>query len=527
MTYSKAMAAVFARQANAEYLIDDVTGRRFNYGDWLALAERMADGLADRGIGRGDRVAMVLPNCWEFAAFYFACLLRGAAAAPINPDLGDETIEYLISHIAPGLVLTSTDPVGSLGEALRGQVSCAVEAVVLESVVLETNDGDIPAFDPGSLAEAGGAASADPWRNVDDEAVFSICFTSGTTERPKGVAHYVGGLLGNATAFNEVYGFDGGTRMAHYFPMAYMAGFLNTLLSPCMAGGSVLLTGKFGPMTPLKFWRTLRQHDANTLWVSPTMLSAVMALDRDPDTAEGVGGHIKTICVGTAPLPASLKTTFEDRYGVTLNESYGSSELLYITAVSDSDRQSPGTVGVPLRGVVARIVDHQGNDQPADHEGEIRLRSDYSFAGYVDYANGRVEPYAAQSWFHTGDSGHLDPAGRLFVTGRIKDIIIKGGINVSPRAIEEILHRHPQVQHVAVVGVPHEFFGEDIVAAIVVSEQTPGNSVDLAKELQDICRSRLSEVEVPSRIEFLKELPLSSTGKVQKAELRRYLANGT
>ena len=110
--------------------------------------------------------------------------------------------------------------------------------------------------------------------------------------------------------------------------------------------------------------------------------------------------------------------------------------------------------------------------------------------------------------------------------GKLSMELLDQGKRVS-RAIEEILHRHPQVQHVAVVGVPHEFFGEDIVAAIVVSEQTPGNSVDLAKELQDICRSRLSEVEVPSRIEFLKELPLSSTGKVQKAELRRYLANGT
>lgn len=502
---SDAIRAVFAARRDHVYLIDHTAKREFTFGQWLDVTTALAAELARSGIAKGDRVALLLPNSWELAAFYFACLGMGAVAMPLNPQTAADTRNYLLRNTGPRAIVGGADLDPAEVPGCIG-LTCSLDIRPLKDASI------VPAALLGARP-AGGLLPA-----LRDDNLFSITFTSGTTERPKGVAHYVSGLFGNAHAFNRLYGFDERTRIAHLFPMTYMAGFLNTLLSPFIAGGSTVLLGQFGPTTALDFWTPLRTHQVNTLWVSPTMLSGVLKLDRDPAGRNWAAANIGTVCVGTAPLPYQLKADFEAAYGVRLYESYGSSELLYVTAMGPADPYVPGAVGRPVDGVTVRIVDQDGAAVAAEGTGEILLQSRHAFAGYWDYAVGAVEPFGRDTWFPTGDAGKLVD-GRLYITGRLKDLIIRGGANVSPRAIEEVLHRHPDVVAAAVVGVPDSFYGEDVLA-VVQPVAMPADPAPFIKELQALCRKGLSDVEMPRRFELIAEMPRNANGKVLKTDLR-------
>lgn len=313
--------------------------------------------------------------------------------------------------------------------------------------------------------------------------------------------------------------------MLHVFNMAYMAGFLNTLLCPFMAGGSVVLSRAFDARTMLRFWEPAIAHSTNTLWLAPTMLTALLRFDRNPAGAEFSREHVKTVCVGTAPLPSSTKREFEDRYGVTVLESYGLSELLLLTSDSKRHPVAAGSVGRPLAEVEIKIVDDGGNGLPSGEDGEVLVRTPQAMSGYIDAESREMIALDPAEWFPSGDIGHLSEAGDLFITGRKKDLIIRGGMNISPRRIEDILLEHPAVAEVSVVGVEHEFYGEEVVAAIRLLSGHRLDDVRSALEL--VCKSHLSAVSMPNRFVEVSEFPMSVTGKVQKAKLARALSSNS
>lgn len=468
-------------------------------------------------------MAILLENSAEFAILYFACLYLGAVAVPINTQLHREEIDFILRLAGARLIAHSKKSL-KLFDAVELETSGSSLFLISEGANREGTTGEFAGW-----SASGRSHAVDPgWRplqGVDSSDLLSITFTSGTTSAPKGVAHRIESLLGNARWIHETLGFSNDDRMLHVFNMAYMAGFLNTLLCPFMAGGSVVLARAFDARSMLRFWEPAIAHGANALWLAPTMLTALLRFDRNPAGAEYSREHVKTVCVGTAPLASSTKREFEERYGVTVLESYGLSELLLLTSNSERHPIVKGSVGRPLAEVEIKIVDDGGNALSSGEDGEILVCTPQAMAGYIDADKREMIPLDPDEWFPSGDIGHLSEAGELFITGRKKDLIIRGGVNISPRRIEDVLLEHPAVSEVAVVGVDHEFYGEEVVAAIRPVE---GHSLDdLRSSLESLCKSHLSAVSTPNRFVEVDEFPISVTGKVQKRKLSKLLSSSS
>jgi acyl-CoA synthetase (AMP-forming)/AMP-acid ligase II len=507
---AQVVASLFTRQSDRTFLIELSTGRRLTYAAFLDLALRAAALLRDAGVGRHERVVLILENSSDFAALYFGCLLSGVVAVPVNPLLHASEVDFIVSHAGGKQIIHSPATKKLLPKTLPCPSLCLVP---LQERTGDANEGQ-------TLEALAPLAAAPLLESIDAEALFSITFTSGTSALPKGVAHRVGSLLDNARVFNELLGLTEDHRFLHVMTMGYMAGFLNTLLCPFMAGASVVLAPAFNPQTPFRFWVGVREHQANTFWLSPTMAAALVALDRDPAGPAYAREHLRVVSVGTAPLSLRIRRDFERKYGVPLLESYGLSELLLLTSNTPQGPRLEGSVGQLLPGVEVRIVDEQGAETTGD--GEICVRTPHVTAGYLDYATGNPTPFDRAAWFPTGDVGHLDAAGQLFITGRKKDLIIRGGVNISPRAIEEVLLEHPAIEQIAVVGLPHPFYGEEVVAAVILR---PGRALDQERDsLKASCAARLSATSVPARFVQLDALPMSANGKVQKNILRERLS---
>ncbi len=342
-------------------------------------------------------------------------------------------------------------------------------------------------------------------------------FTSGTTSLPKGVCHNFESLLANAEAFNRVAGLDADVRMLHVMPTGYMAGLLNTFLSPLIAGGSVVLGEVFDARSAMGFWNIAQQHQVNALWLSPTMAATLTALSRGDAIPAWTCANVRHVFVGTAPLHPATRSAFRERFGVDCLESYGMTECMFVSVNPPAIQNPNGSVGLLLPGVEGETRTADGTALPAGSEGDLWLRSAYALTGYLDGSTGEPTPaVSVNRWLDTGDIGRLDADGRMTITGRRKDLIIRGGTNVSPKAVEDTLLGFPGVRDAAVVGVPHPYWGEEVVAYLIVE---PGVTLD-DSALRDYCATRMNADAVPSRCTFLTEFPQSSSGKVQKHLLR-------
>lgn len=512
---------VLHERRDAVFLVDGQTASTLTYGECGAIAARLASELARRGAGRGDRVALVLNNSLECALLYFACLLGGAVVVPVAPTLHRREVDAILQIARPSLVIDSPSTLDAFDRTLLpvGTAFWRVAPAAERRAPIDPHQ--LESWSVGDPLPA--SAAWEPRRTASPEDLFSINFTSGTTSLPKGVAHSVGGLIGNAISFNEALSIGASRRFLHVFPMAYMAGFLNTLLCPFMAGASVVVDGPFGARHALRFWSSVRRHHVDTLWLAPTMIAAILGADRDPAAPEYCRQFIRTISVGTAPVSRSLKDAFERRYGVELLESYGLSELLFVTTNSPRTARCKGSGGRPLPGVELRVAAEDGGIAAAGADGELQVRTPFAMVGYLD-AHTSQPHVSTDEWFSTGDLGHLSPDGDVFITGRKKDLIIRGGVNVSPRAIEDVLMEHAAVAQVAVLGMAHEFHGEEIVAVVKMKD---GHT--LGSELSSLfacCSGRLSAVAVPSRFIEVQEFPVTVSGKIQKNRLRQDLMTG-
>lgn len=507
MNVFAAISSVIAENSERLFLIDALGERRFSYGEFHRHVCHFASLLEEYGVERGDRVVLLLPNSAELAMLYFACLYRQAVAVPVNPASHAREVGVAIASAQPRLVVLSPSTA-----ALQAQCGELRSAYVMP---------------PGETASEGGRTTwtlqdatgeLPPVPALAEEDLFAITFTSGTTGLPKGVCHTVGSLFGAAVAFNGAHGFDGDSRFFHTLPMTYMAGFLNTLLCPFLAGGSVVVAPAFNAPLALRYWELAARYEANTLWLVPTIAMTLLQLDRGEVGACLCREKIRTACIGTAPLPAKLKRGFEHRYGIALQESYGLSETLFVASNTTERPFQPGSVGPLLDGVTVVALDEDGAPLPIESEGELSIRAPWHFQGYFDPQTGKPDAASRQPWFRSGDVGYLDAQGYLFITGRKKDLIIRGGVNLSPHSIESVLEEHSAITQSAVVGVPHEFYGEEVVAFVKLAA-----GASLAACEQDLlmhCKQNLSPASIPSRFLALDEFPLGSTGKIQKDRLR-------
>jgi long-chain acyl-CoA synthetase len=469
MTASDKLNAIFADRWDEPALICDL--RQFTYCELYCHAAGIAAWMAEQGCRAGDTVALRLPNGWPFAVTYLSCLIGCYKIVPVNPELNSVDQAYIISRTQPSILIEDQ-------HLLTELPTLAVEA---------------PDF------------------IYPDEIVAAIFFTSGTTGKPKGVCHSLDSLVGNALRFNETLGIDANVRQYHVLPMAYMAGFLNTLLSPWLAGGVVLLGPRFRPSDALRFWQRPIQWNANSIWLTPTLAAVLARMSRDPEVASQVGRSLRHIFCATAPLPEATRKAFYEVFGSPLQESYGMSEVLLVAAQTREEAKCVASVGRLLPGV--KISYRNVTDLCTE---ELVIHTPWALKGYL-LEDRELSPLLNDGGMPSGDQCSVEGL-QLVITGRLKDLIIRGGLNVSPIAVEEVILREDGVEEVAVVGLPHDFWGEIIVACMVAKrdEDLP----ILLEAIQSRCTLELVEGMRPDRYIWLENLPHASTGKVQKHVLR-------
>ena len=511
MTIRETIMNVIARHEAETFLVDAITNREITYGAFHRRVCALVAELRRRDVVKGDRVAVMVPNCCELAVLYFACVYLGAIIVPVNPGLSPSDVRFILSSCKPMLCVASP-PHRDAVQAQHSNVTTL--AIAHEAVAGDRADGIVI----DALAEPSGFV---PLENAEYDDLAVIMYTSGTTAKPKGLAHKIGSMLRNAMAFAEFQGIDHNTRFYLTLSMSYMGGLYNLLILPFLCGASVVVDHVFDARSSLHFWEKAKSNKANALWFVPTVMSILLRMDRGRTGEEFCRASVRHAFVGFAPLPLKVKNEFEARYGVRLVENYGLSETLFVTARSVAGPEGQGYVGEPLPGVRLRTVDQNGETLAPGMDGEVQILTPDLMAGYLD-SEGRLVEFDASAWFSTGDVGNLDRNGSLSITGRKKDIIIRGGVNISPAAIEESLIRIPGIADVAVVSIPHALYGEDIVAVLKLDAGVELESV--LGELVSHARVNLAQHQQPARYIAIDEFPRTANGKVQKARIRELVA---
>ncbi|GAA1995797.1 class I adenylate-forming enzyme family protein [Microbacterium pumilum] len=454
----------------------------------LAAVRQVAGALTDRGIGRGDVVAVLLPNRVDLILVLLAAWRIGAVVTPINPVLGSAEVSYQLTDASAKLIVAET----------------------------ELDDADVPTLTLGAIhAAAPSAASVMDGLGADDLAL--LIYTSGTTGSPKGVMLTHGNLDAMTSSFIEWFELDERDHSLLVLPLFHANGIVLGTLSPLRAGGQVTIAGRF---TKDRFFADVERF-------RPTFFSAVPAIyailntladDVHPDTSS-----LRFAVCGAAPMPAEAIRRFEDRFSVALVEGYGLSETTTASTINPlRGLRKPGTVGLPLPGQRVEVVDEAGDPVPVGERGEVVIAGPVVMAGYL----GRPDDTArtvVDGWLHTGDIGRFDEDGYLQIVDRIKDMIIRGGENVYPKEIENAFYSHPDVHEVAVVGGPHDVFGEVPVAFVVIRDGADVSTSDLSHHVAQF----LAAFKRPARIILVAEIPKNPVGKIDKPGLRRSLYERT
>ena len=485
--------------------------RRLTYRALDRAASRLAAGLAARGIGPGSIVALACPNVPAFPTAYFAILKTGATMLPVSLLLKADEIAYMLRHARAAAFLchvgSPTAPIGPEGLAAFERVeSCGLFAWIATEDGARPADGH-PALD--DLAEGDGFFDTVN-RSAADTAV--VVYTSGTTGRPKGAELTHANLLIHALMIrnNGVWGSDEVLLVA--LPLFHIFGQVCQMAAGLSGGATLVLVPKFDAGTVL---RLIEREGVTRFSGVPTMYWAMLTHAEKEEIGAEAFASIRGITSGGASMPVDIMRRFDARFGTEIREGYGLSETSpAATTHAPGMPRKPGSVGTPLWGVQVRIVDDDGVELPRGERGEVVVRGHCVMKGYLNDPQATEEAFRG-GWFHTGDIGLLDADGYLFIVDRKKEMIIRNGMNVYPREVEEILITHPEISLVAVIGVPHEEHGQEVKAVAV---RVPGAAV-CESSLIAWAREQMGAHKYPRIVEFRDALPMNATGKILKREL--------
>jgi long-chain acyl-CoA synthetase len=482
-----------------EYDATIYDGRTYTNRELFEAGRRLASALTGLGIGPGDRVAVMLPNCPEVGICYGGILRMGGVVVPLLFLLATEELQHILADSEAKAIITSPEFVA---KALDAAAACTSPPTVI--LTGGTADGTL------SFEELLAGASADaPLAERDDADPALFMYTSGTTGRPKGVVLTHGNMLHQAEAVHEISELDRTAMALAVMPLAHAGGLVGWVAGTKNGARSVLMRW----FDPELFCRNVQEYGVVATSLVPTMAALLLnhpAIDSyDLSTLEQVA-------FGASPAPVELIHAFERKTGASVRMVYGLTEAApIVTADRVSSKRKDGSSGFALPGVEIAIRDPNDDDVPTGELGEICVRGPNVMAGY----HGLPEETARtvrNGWLHTGDIGYLDDEGYLFVVDRVKDLIIRGGLNVYPHDVEEVLAAHPGVAEVAVVGVPDPTYGEEVEAYVVRRIGTDATE----EELLAHCRERLAKYKTPRRIAFVPDLPRNQVGKVLKRVLR-------
>ncbi len=477
----------------------EADSRRFTYAEFAAAVDRAARLLTAKGVGKGDVVSLLMPNGVEYIVAYFACWQIGALAGPVNSLLKEQEISFVLSDSETKTLLVHSDFLPTI-DSIRSELPGLREVVPFDDEAAAGKEfkDDVNTANLG-LSDI----------NRDSDAI--IIYTSGTTGKPKGCLLTHGNLIANARQISEWLGFTKDDRLLTIMPLFHMNAVSVTTMSALYAGGSTVVSPKFSAS---RFWKIISDYEITSFGSVATMLS--MLLTTYP---EGVPKDLQTeqlrfaMC-GSAPVPAEVMKRFEKTFNCLVIEGYGLSESTCRSTFNPPDQERrPGSCGKPI-GNEMRVVDEEDREVTDGELGEIVLRGENILKGY--YRNPEATATAFRNgWFHTGDIGYRDKDGFFYIVDRKSDMIIRGGENIYPREIDEVLYQHPSVASAAAVGVPDQLYGEEVAAFIVLREGREATE----EEIIAFCRARLADYKCPKTVRFVSEIPKGPTGKLLKREL--------
>jgi acyl-CoA synthetase (AMP-forming)/AMP-acid ligase II len=474
------------------------------YGALRALVAKTIADMNRMGIGRHDRVAIVLPNGPEMATAFIA-VAAGATTAPLNPGYKAEEFRFYLEDLNAKALFVEA---GSESPAIEVATSMGVPVLEL------TTSSEDPAgmFEISCDAAAGLAPSSGP-AGVDD--IGLVLHTSGTTSRPKIVPLSQTNICASAQHIGAILALTPADRCVNIMPLFHIHGLIAAVLSSLAAGGSTYCTPGFDALRVFRWF-----EDAAPSWYTavPTMHQAIVArAARNADTLAAM--DLRFIRSSSSSLPPQVMASLEDTFGCPVIESYGMTEAAHQMASNPLPpaARKPGSVGIAA-GPEVEIMDDGGNILAHGETGEIVIRGPNVTAGYEANDKANAEAFT-NGWFRTGDQGQFDDEGYLSITGRLKEIINRGGEKISPREVDEILLDHPAVAQALTFAYPHDKLGEEVGTVVVLKEDQEADE----KSIRDFAAQQLADFKVPRKVIFLEEIPKGATGKLQRIGLHAKL----
>ena len=448
--------------------------------------------LRDLGVGPGDRVGIMLPNIPQFPILYYGVLHAGGIVVPMNPLFKEREVEYYLTD-SGAKVLFAWD--GVADQAQPGAEAAGAAYEVVDAGFMQRLASHAPAPEVVDRAP-------------DDTAV--LLYTSGTTGKPKGAELTHSNLLSNVTTCVGL--FDGTSDDVIFggLPLFHSFGQMCGLNAAVTCGATLTLIPRFDPTKALE---VLQRDKVTIMQGVPTMY---VALVQHPEHGSYDTSSLRLSVSGGASLPVEILRGFEKEFDAILLEGYGLSETSPVASFNHPDRErKAGSIGTPIKDVEMRLVDQDWHDVPAGEIGEIAIKGPNVMKGYWQRPDATAE-VIRDDWFRTGDLAKVDEEGYYFIVDRAKDMIIRGGYNIYPREVEEVLYEHPAVAEAAVVGVPDPEYGEEVGAAITLK---PGASAT-SEEIQQFVKDRIAAYKYPRVVWFLADgLPKGPTGKILKREI--------
>jgi len=492
--------------------------RRFSYRELAALADRIAVGLARLGVGRNDVVAMQLPNWWQFSLLYLACSRIGAVLNPLMHIFRERELSFMLRHGEAKVLVVPKVFRGFDHEAMARGLKADLPALQRIVVVDGGGEDDFDALlaAPAWEDEPDATAILTRHRPGPDD-VTQLIYTSGTTGEPKGVMHSANTLMANIRPYAQRLKLGAGDVVLMASPMAHQTGFMYGLMMPIVLRAGVVLQDVWDPGRAAEAIRSER--------VSFTMASTPFLTDltRSVQDSGRAVPTLKTFLCAGAPIPGTLVEQARQVLGSKIVSAWGMTENGAVTLIrpDDDDQRAFSTDGCALPGVAVKVVDFDGRALPAGDIGRLLVRAASNFGGYLKRP--QLNGTDAQGWFDTGDLARIDAQGYIRISGRSKDVIIRGGENIPVFEIESLIYRHPAVAQVALVAYADERLGERACAVVVPKA---GQSLDLPALVSFLKEQKVALQYIPERLVLREAMPATPSGKIQKFKLREMLRDG-
>ena len=494
-----------AKLGDKTFLIYSDDDSRVSYKEFYSIVNKTANLLLSLGVKKGDKISALLHNCKEFIYLLFGAARIGAVFNPINPDLAAEELKFIVNNAEAKVLFVNEENLAKI-KKIKKELR-TVENILAAGVKGEDSYEEKIGDFSEEVKNAVGAELNDP---------VLLLYSSGTTGNPKGIALTHGNVLHEGYSLARAYHINKNSISMVSNPLFFSGGIFPAFMSVFSVGGAIVLSSKFSRS---RFWQKIEKYRVNFTYVVPTMLSIL--LNPPEDILKYDLRCLKFIGCGAAPLPVELLKEFEKAFNVGIYENYGLTENSAIVSFNPLEGRKIGSVGLPLDINEIKIFDKDDNETGGGKEGEIVARGPNIFKEYLKLEE-KTKETLRNGWLHTGDLGYLDKDGYLYITGRIKEIIKKGGELISPVAIDGVLYKHSKVKDAATIGVPDRIYGEEIVTFVALKDKAKASE----KELLDFCREHIEKFKCPKEIVFADEIPKGPSGKLLRRELAERYKNG-